>query len=117
MEHKGFILIEITITIVILSIIVLPIGALFSKSSLTNKKGKEIIIGTTLAQEKIEEIKAGSFHELGNIKESQEQIMSNGLLFQRRSKVSSEDSNLYIVSVEVFWDGGEVKLVTYRGNH
>lgn len=116
-ENGGFVLIEVLLAIAIVSLIILPVGSLFIKSSITNKKSQEIIIGTTLAQEKLEELKAYPIERLKDINDYQETIALNGLLFQRKSNIRPESLDLYIITVEVIWDGGDVKLVTYRGSY
>lgn len=117
LDKRGFTLIEVLVTVLILSLIVIPIGNLFFQSAYSNKKSKENLLATIIAQDKMEELKAISINELRqrSNKTREEDLTSNNLLFKLRTLVEQEELNLWKITVEVLWEGGEVTLVTYRG--
>lgn len=63
-QNKGFTLVEVLIAMTILGIIVVPLLHAFVTSANTNAKSKRIMDATGLAQNIMEELKAGSLEDL-----------------------------------------------------
>lgn len=63
-QNKGFTLVEVLIAITILGIIVTPLLHAFVTSVNTNAKARRVMDATTLAQNIIEDLKAGSLEDL-----------------------------------------------------
>lgn len=63
-QNKGFTLVEVLIAITILGIIVTPLLHAFVTSANTNAKARRIMDATTLAQNIMEDLKAGSLEDL-----------------------------------------------------
>jgi len=119
MRNKGFTLIEIIISVTVLALIAVPVSTLLSQSLFSNIKSKEILIATTLAQEKIEELKALSFDQvllkLGT--HIEENIKFDDLYFDRSVQIQLEEPNLIKIIVKVHGNNGVVHIATYRGNY
>ena len=119
MNKNGYILIEMIIAVTVLAIVIVPISSLLSQSVYSNMTRKELMIATALAQEKIEELKALSFHQvLDRIGVYiDENIESNELKFKRKIEIRQENVNLIRIIVQVQGDREVVQLATYRGNY
>lgn len=119
MSKKGYTLIEIIITVTILTLITVPICTLLTQSVYSNIKSKEMIAALGLAQGKIEELKALSFDEIRTRlgEQYEDAVESNNYYFRRSVKIQIEEANLLRITVRIQGDNGVVNIVTYRGKY
>lgn len=113
--QKGFTLIEIMAAVTLLGIILLPIQNLFLSNIKTTADSNKISIATSLAQDRIEQLKAMSKDNLllMTMDQNVEEINSNNITFERITDVNQEDSNLFNLAVRVRTKGGKAYIVTY----
>jgi prepilin-type N-terminal cleavage/methylation domain-containing protein len=119
LSKKGYTLIEIIITVTILTLITVPICTLLTQSVYSNIKSKEMIAALGLAQGKIEELKALSFDEIRTRlgEQYEDAVESNNYYFRRSVKIQIEEANLLRITVRIQGDNGVVNIVTYRGKY
>ena len=115
-DSRGFLLLDTLLAVTLLAIILVPvINISFYSTRVTNK----IIHETTaivLAQDRIEEIKGIPIEEIigGSDRFPLESISSGGIEFTRKTIIEPE-GELLKIRVEILWEEGETKLVTYKG--
>ena len=103
-NNNGFTLIEVLIAMVILSIGLLGTAALITGIIKGNKVSNRITTATTLAQDKIEEIKS---MEYINVAEEPLSIITDYPLYKRKVVIPPPPgTGMKTVTVTVSWDSG-----------
>ncbi len=107
-SRKGFTLIEVLVTMIILSISLLALAGLMARTTRANADGSHITEATTIAQDRLEQLRATRWEDitLGNILD--QVTGSTGVTYARNSNVV-QNGNLRTVTITVNW--------TDRANH
>lgn len=117
--QKGFTLIEIIISTAIIALLSLTVGGVLSESFKTNAQELDSMIAVSIAQGKVEELRSQSFVKI--YKElpivTEKDISFNGKVFKQKINVFLENDSLIKIVVSVQLKGGELQLVTYKGNY
>ena len=122
-SEEGFSLIEVMVSIVLLSLVLLPIISYFITSIQAVDHTEQRTIALNLAQAKIEELKIKDFNNIVDEIEGYGAIGSSSSAqekFKRKTKVVTvEDGNMKRVTVQVLWNQGQkkLKLTTLIGNY
>ena len=112
-NNKGFTLIEVLVAMVILSVGLLGTAALITGIINSNKLSNRITTATTLAQDKMEEIKRDGYSNAAN--EARVSLTSPYDQYEREVTVidPSPAANMKTVTVKVYWESSKsVSLVT-----
>jgi len=106
-KDKGFTIIEVMIALVVLSFGLLALGKLTASTISGNHFAAQLSAATTLAQDKLEDVKQGSYASIASETETgvDEQANSGGI-FDRVTQVSDDQpaSGMKTVTVTVSWD-------------
>jgi type IV pilus assembly protein PilV len=104
-QSKGFTLLEVLITLVILSVALLGLAGLMATTTRNNSYGGTMTEATTMAQDKLEEFKATSWTRLlptTSGPSTDQRTSSTGINFARTWTIV-ENGNLKTVTVTVSW--------------
>ena len=101
-KAKGFSLVEILVSLVILSVTLLALAALMVTATQGNAAGGHITEATTLAQDKLEELRVASWASL--VSGTDVRRGSTGIDYSRSwNPVTNPQSNQRWVAVTVSW--------------
>ena len=110
----GFTLLEILITIVLLTVGVVALVQMFNMGMFASADTENTLVATNLAQEKMEEIRNKAYLDINDEEKAE---VPDFTFFQREVVVSVPQAGLKLVTVSVYWTvrGQEqtVSLVTY----
>lgn len=107
-SRKGFTLIEVLVTMIILSISLLALAGLMARTTRANADGSHITEATTIAQDRLEQLRATRWEDI-TLGDSLDQVTgSTGVTYARNSNVI-QNGNLRTVTITVNW--------TDRANH
>jgi prepilin-type N-terminal cleavage/methylation domain-containing protein len=101
MKSNGFTLIEMLIALVILSVAFLALAGLMAQTTRNNSFGGHITEAATLAQDKLEELRAISWPTI--IPGSDKKMGSTGTNYDRIWSVAS-NGNLKTITVTINWN-------------
>jgi len=106
-NNKGFSLIEILVAITILSVGLLGTAALISGIIRGNQVSNRVTTATTLAQDKMEDIKRLGYSN--SVSETRVSLSSPYNNYEREVTVTpnSPAANMKTVTVEVYWDSSK----------
>ena len=106
LENSGFTLIEIMITLVILSLCILALGGLQVNAIRGNALSKLMTKAVFIAEEKVEQIKNTSYTNIQS--ESPQQVIKSSMNFTRQVTVTNNSPlpNTRTVNVTVTWQEG-----------
>jgi type IV pilus assembly protein PilV len=107
-DSNGFTLIEVLITLIILSISLLALAGLMARTTRTNASGAQVTEATTIAQDRMERLRATRWQDIPVGDTGDQVIGSTGLTYGRNSNVVL-NGNLRTATVTVNW--------TDRGDH
>ena len=102
-EPKGFTLIELTVTMLILGFVLLAMGSHIGVVMKTTVKDRQITAATHLLQDKIEGLKNSAYTSVSTGSDSASAI---GATFNRNWTVTPVSNNMQQVRVVVSWQGG-----------
>ena len=100
-KTKGFTLIEVLISLVILSVALLPLAGLMVRTTRNNSFGGHMTEAATFGQDKLEELKAASW--LVIIPGSDRKTGTNGIDYARNWNVAT-NGNLKTVNMTINWN-------------
>jgi len=112
-KQDGFTLIELLIAIVILSVGLLGMAALTVSIVQKNKFSNDLSAATTLAQDKLEEVRANGYASA--VSETKTACAGDFSEYQREVTVSTPLSGTKQVTVKVYWgpsDAHDVEIKT-----
>lgn len=113
-RHKGFALLELLLTILLLTSGLAAIFEAMSIGLFAAGDNENSLVALNLAEEKMEEIKNKSY---GSIANEAKAVVSGFSVFQRDVVVTTPQANLKQVTVTVYWNTQanelNVALVTY----
>lgn len=116
-KSYGFTLIEVLIALVILSVAFLGLAGLMVQTTKNTSFGGLMTEAVTLAQDKLEELRATSWNNLGSFSGGPEQIGSNNR-YSRSWAVQgpppSPGDTVRTISVTVSWDDRTSRTITLR---
>ena len=103
----GFTLVEVLVAMVILSVGLLGLGALTVGIAESNRSSRDLTVSTTLAQDKLEDIKKASYVSV--VSEAKTACPSPYSDFQREVVVATDSpaSGMKSVTVTVSWNSDE----------
>jgi type IV pilus assembly protein PilV len=104
-DAEGFTLIEVLIAMVLLSIALLGMAGLITGIMTGNAHSNRLTTGTTLAQEKMEDIRRAGY---AGVSAGTESSLTGYPLFQRTTGVAANSpaAGMKTVTVTVSWDSG-----------
>lgn len=102
-NSKGFTLIEVLITLIILSISLLALAGLMATTTKSNANGGHITEATTVAQDRLEQLRAVRWEDIGVGNSSDHVTGSTGVTYTRDSNVNPINTSLKEVTVTVRW--------------
>jgi prepilin-type N-terminal cleavage/methylation domain-containing protein len=102
LRQKGFTLIEVMVTLVILSVSLLALAALMGATIRNTSNSGHVTEATTFAQDKLEELKAGGWKKLSDGTYTDDLQGSTGVHYARRW-IAATDGHLKTVTVSVTW--------------
>ena len=119
-NNKGFTLIEVLVAITILSVGLLGTAALITGIIRGNQVSNRVSTATTLAQDKMEDIKSEGYDDVGDIgdPDENENPVTGYSEFRRVTSIQGVGtpavSGLKSISVTVYWnsDNSQVELQT-----
>lgn len=115
-NNKAFTLIEILVAVAILAMVSIPISQLFSRDLSSKVLESQEVLALSIAQEKMENLKALNFDELAQKSSFEETIVVDSFTFKAKTSVERENTELIKIIVEVWQEGrGMIRLATYRG--
>ena len=114
-KHEGFTLIELLIAIVILSVGLLGMATLTGSIVQKNKLSNDLTAATTLAQDKLEEVRANGY--AGAVSEPKTACATPFSEYQREVTVTNNTpaAGMKQVTVKVYWgpsDAHDVEIKT-----
>jgi type IV pilus assembly protein PilV len=108
MKSKGFSLIEVLITLVILSISLLALASLMAMTTRNNSFGSHVTEAATFAQDKLEELRVTSWGNLPPFSGSDQRSGSTGINYTRNWSVNpnppSLNDTLRTITITVTWN-------------
>ncbi len=117
MKQKGFTLFEVLLTILILTSALITLLQVFSTGLVAGGDNESILVGTALAQEKMEDIRNKSY---ASVVAETKAAVSGFPEFQREVLITTPQTNLKQVTVNVTWtikaQELTTQLVTYVSN-
>lgn len=116
-REKGFTLLEVLMAVLLVTLGIVTLSGAFSIGLFASGNNESLLIGTQLAQEKIEEIRN---HSYASTASEARGSVSGFSAFDREVVVSTALTNLKQVTVNVYWknkdDELSTSLVTYVSN-
>ena len=105
LKSKGFTLIEVLVALIILSFSLLALAGLMVTTTKNNSFGSHMTEAATLAQDKLEELRAIKWDDLneGNHTDPAQQEGSTGINYTRNWNVTTNGS-LKTVTITVNWN-------------
>ena len=101
-ESKGFTLIEVLITLIILSISLLALAGLMATTTRSNAYGGHITEATTFAQDRMEQFRATRWQDIPVGTGSDQVSGSTGISYARAWNVV-QSGNLRTVTITINW--------------
>lgn len=116
-REKGFSLLEVLLAVLLVTVGFVTLSGAFSVGIFASGNNETLLLGTHLAQEKIEEIRNHSYASIANEARA---AVSGFSAFDREVVVSTAVTNLKQVTVNVYWNNKDdelsTSLVTYVSN-
>ena len=117
-KSHGFTMIEILIALVILSVALLGLAGLMVQTTKNTSFGGLMTEAATLAQDKLEELRATSWNNLGSFSGGPEILQGSNKTYNRSWAVEpnppSPADTMRTLSVTVTWDDRTHRTVTLR---
>ncbi|NVL90369.1 MAG: prepilin-type N-terminal cleavage/methylation domain-containing protein [Desulfobacterales bacterium] len=110
-NNKGFTLLEILIAMVILSIGLLGMAVLTGGIMRGNTFSNELTTATTLAQDRMEDIKRAGYSGASSLTENYNEISNFPLHKRVTNVVDGPASGMRTVTVTVYWDSDAHSIV------
>jgi len=107
-NSKGFTLIEVLITLIILAVSLLALAGLMATTTKSNASGGQITEASTIAQDRLEELRAVQWDNIPVGDVSDQRNGSTGINYVRNLNVQ-QNGNLKTVTLTINW--------TDRTNH
>ncbi len=101
-KSKGFTLLEVLITLIILSISLLALAGLMAMTTKNNSYGSHVTEAATLAQDKLEEIRTTLWSKIPEGTSQDTKVSSTGIRYSRVWEVV-RTGNLKTVTITVNW--------------
>jgi type IV pilus assembly protein PilV len=111
-KNGGFTLIELLIAIVILSVGLLGMATLTGSIVQKNKFSNDLTMATTLAQDKLEDIRADGYASAAS--ETKTACAGDFSQYQREVTVSTPSTGMKQVIVKVYWGPSDVHDVELK---
>ncbi len=105
-KSKGFTMIEVLIALVILSVALLALAGLMIYTTRSNSFGNHMTEATTLAQDKLEELRVTSWGDLLSGEYQDKVTTATGIEYTRIWNIANATDNLRNVTVTVTWNSG-----------
>jgi len=101
-KSKGFTLIEVLITLVIMAVSLLALAALMGTTTKSNSYGSHITEAATFAQDKLEELRAIPWNNVVVGSTSDQKHGSTGITYVRHLD-TQEHGNLKTITITINW--------------
>jgi len=101
-KTKGFTLIEVLITLVIMAVSLLALAALMGTTTKSNSYGSHITEAATFAQDKLEELRAIPWENIPLGTTSDQKNGSTGIAYVRHLDIQ-ENGNLKTATITLNW--------------
>ena len=125
-HQKGFLMVEVLIAIVVISVALVSVPLMFMQSTKASSAGVEISTATTLAQKQIEMLKSQPATYWAAIPTSSTQsiawqdtneampLTKNNIAYNVTTTATTvaQDANMVKVTVKVDWSGTTISLVS-----
>lgn len=106
MNKRGFTLIEVMIAIFLLAVALLGLVSVTTTVIKGNSFSETMTMATTLAKDKMEELKNTAYDNLGPSTDyaSSDGIFGAGAFYTRTATIGAEANNMKAISVTVTWN-------------
>ena len=104
-RHRGITLVELTLSIALLSIIGYVVISLYPTSILSLKRSHDLLAATEIAQRHLEDMRAASFATVTSPTTSVEQVGGTAFTVVREAALET-DPNVKHLTVTIRWNGG-----------
>lgn len=101
-NSKGFTLIEVLITLVIMAVSLLALAGLMATTTKSNAAGGHITEASTLAQDRLEELRAVQWDNIPVGTASEQRSGSTGMNYVRNLNVQ-QNGSLKTVTITISW--------------
>jgi len=101
-NSKGFTLIEVLITLIILAVSLLALAGLMATTTKSNASGGHLTEASTLAQDRLEELRAVQWDNIPVGTVSDQRSGSTGINYVRNLAVQ-QNGNLKTVTITINW--------------
>ena len=101
-KSKGFTLIEVLITLVIMAVSLLALAALMGTTTKSNSYGSHITEAATFAQDKLEELRAIPWNNIAVGSTSDQKNGSTRINYVRHLDIQ-ENGNLKTITITINW--------------
>ncbi len=106
-KPKGFTLIEISVSLVILSISLLALATLMTMTMKNNSSGNHVTEAVTFAQDKLEDLRVRPWDYITTNKDTHS-VSSTGITYVRNWIVQpNTDNSLKTINMTVTWNDGK----------
>lgn len=116
-SSRGFTLLEVLLATLVITLGFFALLQVFSLGLFASRDNESVLVATQLAQEKMDEIRNKSYASIANEAKAAVTGFSD---FQREVVVTTPQTDLKQVSVNVYWNTKSVELntglVTYASN-
>jgi len=107
LRHKGFTLIEVSVSLVILSISLLALASLMTMTMKNNSSGNHVTEAVTFAQDKLEDLRIRQWDYVTTNKDTHS-VSSTGITYIRDWVVQpNADNSLKTINITVTWNDGK----------
>lgn len=111
LKSSGFSLIEVLISLVILAISLLALAGLMTTTTKNNAFGGRLTEAATLAQDKLEELRAMSWGSVSNSSDSV--TSSTGITYARRWEINDTGA-LKEIEITISWNDPTRRSLSFR---
>lgn len=120
MNKKGFTILEVMVAMAIIAFGLLALMRALSGGLMGSKRGHDVIVATLLAQQRMEDLKYGSWASLAS--EEKTTFLTPNENFEYETTVTTPATNLKEVSLSVWWPAGVsnqrcINFKTYMANY
>jgi uncharacterized protein (TIGR02598 family) len=116
-QDKGFTLLELTISVAVLSIGLLAVASMVHMVMNSNKQSSHMTTAINLVQAKIDDLRVGDYADIADSEESdldEDGVAGNGIFDRAVSVTENLTPTVKIIEVSVSWNDNNPRSVNMR---